>query len=51
MAKLTDLDKENIKKLYEQGKMDSVIKPYIIPSMQYKLQSLNHVNLGKFGDR
>ena len=28
-----------------------LIKPYIIPSMQYKLQSLNHVNLGKSGDR
>ena len=28
-----------------------LVKPYIIPSMQYKLQSLNHVNLGKSGDR
>lgn len=28
-----------------------LIKHYIIPSMQYKLQSLNHVNLGKSGDR
>ena len=33
------------------NRFTELIKPYIIPSMQYKLQSLNHVNLGKSGDR
>ena len=33
------------------NRFTELVKPYIIPSMQYKLQSLNHVNLGKSGDR
>lgn len=33
------------------SKFISLIKPYIIPCMQYKIQSRNHVNLGKSGDR